>query len=90
MNQKIRKAGPEDVDCLAVSAVLMKPVLDICDNEHYGAYLECSKETNIDFYRRSGFQVIKKFSPYKTSPPLWLMWRKPKEPSSVPPKQRRS
>lgn len=54
---------------------LMKPILDSCDNEQCGAFLENSKETNIDFYRHFGFNVIEKFFPYKNSPPLWLMWR---------------
>lgn len=71
-------------------AALMKPILDVCDNENCGAYLECSKETNIDFYGRLGFHVVEKFFPYKTSPPLWLMWRNPHKPSSVAPKKRRS
>jgi len=70
-------------------ASLMKPILDICDNEHCGAYLECSKETNIDFYKRFGFRVVEKFFPHKKSPPLWLMWRNPNKPSSfVAPKEK--
>jgi hypothetical protein len=68
----------------------MKPILDICDNEYCGAYLECSKETNIDFYRRFGFHAIEKSSLYKKSPPLGLMWRNPRKPSSITPEKRRN
>jgi ribosomal protein S18 acetylase RimI-like enzyme len=59
-------------------AALLKPLLDICDNEKCGAFLENSKERNIDFYRRFGFDVTVKIFPGKGSPPLWLMWRNPK------------
>ena len=58
-----------------IGAALLKPVLDICDREKCGALLENSKEKNIAFYRRFGFNVIGKFFPGIGSPPLWTMWR---------------
>ncbi|KQC10794.1 MAG: hypothetical protein APR62_11190 [Smithella sp. SDB] len=61
-----------------VGKALIKPVLDICDRENCGAFLKCSKETNIPFYRNFGFTVTKKTFFGKDSPPLWLMWRSPK------------
>lgn len=39
------------------------------------AYLESSKEVNVPFYRRFGFEVIEKIVPAEGCPPLWLMWR---------------
>jgi ribosomal protein S18 acetylase RimI-like enzyme len=57
---------------------LMIPILDICDREKCGAFLQCSKENNIPFYRSFGFVVTKKIFPGTESPPLWLMWRSPK------------
>lgn len=57
---------------------LMKPILDICDREKCGAFLKCSKETNLSFYRSFGFSVNGKTFPAKDSPPLWLMWRSPR------------
>lgn len=58
-------------------AALMQPILDICDNEKCGAFLQCSKETNISFYKRFGFTVKGKIFLGKDSPPLWPMWRIP-------------
>jgi ribosomal protein S18 acetylase RimI-like enzyme len=60
-----------------LGAALLKPILDICDREKCGARLENTKESNIAFYRRFGFNVIEKFFPGKGSPPLWLMGRSP-------------
>ncbi|MCX5850378.1 MAG: GNAT family N-acetyltransferase [Deltaproteobacteria bacterium] len=57
---------------------LMKPILDICDREKCGAFLQSSKEANLAFYGRFGFVVTKKIFPGKGSPPLWLMWRSPR------------
>lgn len=58
-------------------AALLKPVLDICDAEKCGAYLESSKETNIGFYRRFGFEVTGRIVLGKSAPPVWSMWRSP-------------
>jgi hypothetical protein len=41
-----------------------------------GAYLECSKESNVDFYARHGFAVTERIV-LPEGPPLWLMWREP-------------
>ena len=57
---------------------LMKPILDICDRDKCGAFLQSSKEVNIPFYRTCGFVVTKKIFPGTDLPPLWLMWRSPK------------
>jgi GNAT superfamily N-acetyltransferase len=60
-----------------IGAALLKPILDRCDREGCGAYLENSKVRNLDFYSRQGFQVTDEIRLGKGSPPLWLMWRKP-------------
>lgn len=58
------------------SAVL-QPVLDHCDREGEGAYLESSKERNVLFYERHGFRVTERLDLPNGGPSLWLMWRDP-------------
>jgi ribosomal protein S18 acetylase RimI-like enzyme len=57
-------------------AALMAPVLERCDAEGLGAYLESSKETNIPYYRRYGFEVVDDIT-FPGGPTLWPMWRDP-------------
>lgn len=38
------------------------------------AYLETQRESNISYYRRFGFELMREISLHD-SPPLWLMWR---------------
>jgi hypothetical protein len=52
-------------------------VLDLCDREHFPAYLESSKERNVDFYARHGFRVRERIT-LPDGPSLWLMWREPR------------
>jgi GNAT superfamily N-acetyltransferase len=54
----------------------IQPVLDRCDAEGLGAYLESSKEQNVPFYRRHGFEVTGEVH-MPDGPPLWPMWRDP-------------
>jgi len=55
---------------------VMQPVLERCDADGVGAYLESSKEANIPFYRRHGFEVTGELH-LPDGPPLWPMWRDP-------------
>ena len=56
---------------------LLQPMLDRCDTEGVPAYLECSKERNVDFYARHGFRVTGEVE-LLLGPKLWLMWRDPR------------
>jgi ribosomal protein S18 acetylase RimI-like enzyme len=60
-----------------LGSALMQPVLDRCDQEGCGAYLENTKEANLSFYQRHGFKVTSKLDLGQGTPPLWLMWRDP-------------
>lgn len=55
---------------------LMVPVLERCDLEGVGAYLEASTEANKRLYLRLGFEVTREIV-LPSGPPLWPMWREP-------------
>lgn len=57
------------------SAVL-QPVLELCDSDGVGIYLESSKERNIHFYARHGFRVTEELR-LPRGPRMWPMWREP-------------
>ena len=59
-------------------SALMRPVLEKCDRESCGAYLENSKELNLALYERHGFTVTGEIHLGKDAPVLWPMWRDPR------------
>lgn len=59
-----------------LGALLMQPLLDRCDTDGTDAYLESSKESNIPFYQRFGFEVTGELK-VPNGPTLWPMLRKP-------------
>jgi ribosomal protein S18 acetylase RimI-like enzyme len=60
----------------AGSAVLAG-VLEQCDRDGIGAFLESSKESNIAFYARHGFRVTEEVKLLR-GPSMWKMWRDPR------------
>jgi GNAT superfamily N-acetyltransferase len=69
-----------------IGSALLGPVLERCDAAGMPAYLESSRETNVSFYARHGFEVTERMQ-LPDGPPLWLMWREPHPrtgPSSSP------
>jgi ribosomal protein S18 acetylase RimI-like enzyme len=59
-----------------LGSALMRPVLERCDADGVGAFLESSKERNVDFYARHGFRVVQEIR-LPRGPRMWQMWRDP-------------
>jgi GNAT superfamily N-acetyltransferase len=59
-----------------VGTQVLAPVLEACDRDGVPAYLESSKERNVDYYARFGFRVREELRLPK-GPRLWAMWRDP-------------
>lgn len=57
---------------------LMEPMVERADREGVGMYLENSKEKNIAFYGRYGFEVQRTMQHRRNGPTMWLMWRDPR------------
>lgn len=60
-----------------LGSAVLRGVLDQCDSDGVGAFLESSKESNIDFYARHGFRVTEEVRLVR-GPSMWRMWRDPR------------
>ncbi len=59
-----------------IGSALMEPILSRCDEKGTPAYLESSKESNIPFYQRHGFEVTREIR-IPDGPRVWPMVRRP-------------
>lgn len=62
-----------------IGSILLGNVLQKCDNDKIGVYLENSNPQNLPFYRRHGFQVQTEVTLPHNGPSLWPMYREPKK-----------
>jgi ribosomal protein S18 acetylase RimI-like enzyme len=60
-----------------LGSAVLAGVLEQCDRDGVAAYLESSKERNVDFYARHGFRVLERIELLR-GPPMWKMWRDPR------------
>jgi ribosomal protein S18 acetylase RimI-like enzyme len=58
-------------------SALMRPVLERCDRERTGAYLEASSARSRALYERVGFEVVEELR-LPDGPAFWPMWREPR------------
>ncbi|MHB8876012.1 MAG: GNAT family N-acetyltransferase [Myxococcaceae bacterium] len=61
-----------------VGSELLRPMLERCDAEGKGAYLETATERNLVLYRRHGFEVSSELTLPAGGPRMWFMWRRPR------------
>jgi len=57
-----------------LGSAVLEPVLERCDADGVGVYLETSKERNIRFYVSHGFNVTGELR-LPRGPRMWSMWR---------------
>jgi len=62
-----------------VGSTLVRTVLSTVDEQGLPTHLESSKESNLAFYGRHGFEVTGEIRA-AGGPTLWLMWREPRVP----------
>jgi ribosomal protein S18 acetylase RimI-like enzyme len=60
-----------------LGSAVLSAMLTQCDRDGVAAYLESSKERNIDFYSRHGFRVLEEMRLLR-GPAMWPMWRDPR------------
>ncbi len=72
-----------DAQSRGLASAVLQPVLDRCDADGLGAYLESSKEANVPFYARHGFEVTDTIDLGRGGPRLWTMWREARPPDTM-------
>jgi GNAT superfamily N-acetyltransferase len=60
-----------------LASAVLEPVLARCDETAMPSYLESTKERNVAFYERHGFEVVGVIDLPDGGPRLWAMWREP-------------
>ncbi|MBX7431480.1 GNAT family N-acetyltransferase [Mycobacterium sp. Y57] len=66
-----------DVRGAGYGRALMESRLQRCDAEGAPSYLESTKESNVGYYLRFGFEVTGEITIPDGGPTMWQMWRRP-------------
>ena len=64
---------------------VLEPVLNRCDLNGLGAYLENTNVRNLGFYEGLGFRTVEVCTLAGNGPTVWRMWRDARPPSSTQP-----
>ena len=64
-----------------IGSTLVRAITQRCDADGVPAYLESSKQSNIAFYARHGFELRGQID-LPDGPPVWPMWRDPRPPAT--------
>ena len=84
--RNVRKASASEIRVLAAApgrqarglgGALLQPILDRCDRDGHGAYLEATTSRGRDLYLRYGFAMLEEVALPGGGPLLWRMWRGP-------------
>ena len=68
-----------DAQGTGIGGALISTITRRCDRDGLPAYLESSKEENVSYYARHGFEVTEELR-VGGGPTLWAMWSEPREP----------
>jgi|HubBroStandDraft_1064217.scaffolds.fasta_scaffold304073_2 ribosomal protein S18 acetylase RimI-like enzyme len=61
-----------------IGSAMLRKVLERCEADGVGAYLEASTTESAKLYARHGFAGADEFRMAKDAPPIWPMWRSPR------------
>jgi ribosomal protein S18 acetylase RimI-like enzyme len=64
-----------DMQGKGLGTALMQPILNICDREGIPAYLETETESNVRFYSKRGFKVLREITTSDGLSKVWTLWR---------------
>ena len=68
----------QDAQGTGVGSLIIRTMLDRCDEEGLPAYLESSNPRNVPFYGRHGFEITREIEVGEGAPTVTAMWRTPR------------